>query len=149
MEDTNGDYIDNLRYIYIYISLTGSWSFLLKDFKDTKWPGKFTVRLFKRSYLFTLNRGQGRKKDGEKHQCVVASCMLPTGTRPTTQACALTGNSTAVLWFSGQHSVHWATPTRAINLIFKRGNTSPYKWRGKEYFFFVFLSPIVLILFFY
>ena len=36
-------------------------------------------------YLFS-ERGEEREKDGEKHQCVVASYA------PTTQACALTGN---------------------------------------------------------
>ena len=35
--------------------------------------------------------GKGRRKRG-KHQCVVASCVPPTGTPPTTQACALSGN---------------------------------------------------------
>ena len=29
-------------------------------------------------YLF-LDKGEGREKEGEKHQCVVASCMPPTG----------------------------------------------------------------------
>ena len=40
-------------------------------------------------YLF-LVRGEGR--EGEKHQCVVASHTPPTGTWPGIQACALTGN---------------------------------------------------------
>ena len=29
-------------------------------------------------YLF-LERGEGRENEGEKHQCVVASCAPPTG----------------------------------------------------------------------
>ena len=33
-------------------------------------------------------------REGEKHQCVVASHAPPTGTWPATQACALTGNPT-------------------------------------------------------
>ena len=40
-------------------------------------------------YLF-LDRGREREREGEKHQCVV-TCP-PLGTRPATQACALTGN---------------------------------------------------------
>ena len=36
-----------------------------------------------------------REREGEKHQCVVASCAPPPGTWPVTQACALTGNRTA------------------------------------------------------
>ncbi|KAF6081718.1 hypothetical protein HJG60_008738 [Phyllostomus discolor] len=46
---------------------------------------------FLRFYLF-LERGEGRAKEGEKHQYVVASHTPPTGTWPATQACALTGN---------------------------------------------------------
>ena len=32
--------------------------------------------------------------EGEKHQCVVASHVLPAGNWPATQACAQTGNRT-------------------------------------------------------
>ena len=42
-------------------------------------------------YLF-IKRGEGREKEGEKHPCVIASHTAPTGTWPTTQACALTGS---------------------------------------------------------
>ena len=31
------------------------------------------------TYLFILDSGEGREKEREKHQYVVASCMLPTG----------------------------------------------------------------------
>ena len=52
------------------------------------------IYIFLRFYLF-LERGQGR--EGEKHQCVVASHVPPTGdlTWPATQANALTGNRTS------------------------------------------------------
>ena len=40
-----------------------------------------------------LERGGGREKWG-KHQCVVASCVPPTGDLAATQTCALTGNRT-------------------------------------------------------
>ena len=47
---------------------------------------------FLRFYLFFRERGREKEREGEKYQCVVASCMpLPLGTRPPTQACALTG----------------------------------------------------------
>ena len=42
-------------------------------------------------YLF-LERGREGEREGEKHQCVVASHTPPTG--PTTQTCVLTGNRT-------------------------------------------------------
>ena len=40
-------------------------------------------------YLFIEKR---REKEGEKHQCVVASCAPLLVTWPVTQTCALTGN---------------------------------------------------------
>ena len=50
-------------------------------------------------YLFIFReRGRKGEREGEKHQCVVASCApwCPAlGTWPTTQACALTGNQTS------------------------------------------------------
>ena len=48
--------------------------------------------LKKTIYLF-LESGEGEgEREGEKHQCVVASCTPPTGGWPTTQAGALAGN---------------------------------------------------------
>ena len=44
------------------------------------------------------------------------ACALP-GIWPPTQVCALTGNRTNDLWFAGQYSIHWATPTRAPPLF--------------------------------
>ena len=43
-----------------------------------------------------LERGEGKEREGEKHQCVVASHAPPTGglTWLATQVCALTGNQT-------------------------------------------------------
>ena len=43
-------------------------------------------------FIYFLNRG--REKNGEKHQCVLASWATPTRTWLATQACALTGNRT-------------------------------------------------------
>ena len=39
-------------------------------------------------YLFS-ERGREGEREGEKHQCVVASHMPPTGAWPVTPACAL------------------------------------------------------------
>ena len=85
------------------------------DFKpQTMYKNKYIGLFFKRFYLFILDRREGREKEEEKYQCVVASRAPPTGdlTWPTTQACALTGNQTSTFWFTGQHSVHLATPAR-------------------------------------
>ena len=47
--------------------------------------------------IYFRHRGRGGEREGEKHQCVVASHVLRTGdlTWPTTQASALTGNGTS------------------------------------------------------
>ena len=44
--------------------------------------------------LFIYFQTEEKGREGEKHQCVVASHAPPTGdlTWPATQACALTGN---------------------------------------------------------
>ena len=63
--------------------------------------------------------GKGREREGEKHQCVVASHDPPLlGTLPATQACALTGNQTGdpLVWQAGAQS------------------TEPHQ-PGKHYFF--------------
>ena len=58
-----------------------------------------------RFYLFiSRERGWEGEGEGEKHQ-LAASCTPPTpGTRPTAQACALTGNGTS------DHLVHRPAP---------------------------------------
>ena len=48
---------------------------------------------FFRFYLFR-ERGREGEREGQKHQCVVASHVPPTGDLAKTQACALTGNQT-------------------------------------------------------
>ena len=45
-------------------------------------------------YLF-LERGREGEREGEKHQCVVASCVPPTGDLARNPACALTGDWTS------------------------------------------------------
>ena len=48
---------------------------------------------FKKFYLFIFRE---RRREGERHQCVVAFRMCPPpGTWPPTQACALTRNRTS------------------------------------------------------
>ena len=45
--------------------------------------------------MLFLERGEGKEKEGEKHQCVVASHAPPNGNLARAiQACALTWNQT-------------------------------------------------------
>ena len=47
-----------------------------------------------------------KEKEGDKHQCVVATHGPPTWDQfAATQACALTGNRTGTLWSVGWDSV--------------------------------------------
>ena len=46
-------------------------------------------------FIHFRQRGRETEREGEKHQCVVASQVPPTRDLPTTQACALTGNPTS------------------------------------------------------
>ena len=56
------------------------------------------IFLFLKNYLFIFReKGREGEREGEEHQCVVASPTPPPGglTWPTTQKCALTGNRTS------------------------------------------------------
>ena len=63
--------------------------------KETEhlWLNTFLKILF---IYFWRGEREG-EREGEKHQCVLASYMLPTGYLAATQACALTGNRTGDL----------------------------------------------------
>ena len=69
-------------------------------------------------HLFLVRR-EGREKEEEKHRCEretsigclsYASCV---GTKPATQACALTQNQTGDFLFCGRRLAHWATRVRS------------------------------------
>ena len=69
--------------------------------------------VFLRFYLFR-QRGRERGREGEKHQCVVASHTPPTGDLACNPGmCLRLGIEPATLWFTGRCSIHWATPARA------------------------------------
>ena len=54
------------------------------------------LQFLKRFYVFIFRqREREGERDGEKHQCVVASHATLLGTWPSTQACALTRNRTS------------------------------------------------------
>ena len=61
----------------------------------------------KRFYLFIFReRGREGDREEEKHQCVVASHMTPTGDWPAIQACSLTGNQTSYPLVCSPCSIH-------------------------------------------
>ena len=54
----------------------------------------FFFFLFKIDFCLFLDRRREGEREGEKRQCVGASCTALLGTWPTTQACSMTGNRT-------------------------------------------------------
>ena len=59
------------------------------------------------------------EREGEKRQCVLASCVPPTGNLACDPGrCPRLGIELETLWVAGQHSIHWATPARNIYLVF-------------------------------
>ena len=78
--------------------------------------------LFKKDFIYLfLKRGEGKEKERERSINVWLPLTHPMlGTWFTTQACALTGNQPATLWFTGWHSIHWAAPARALFFLIKR-----------------------------
>ena len=63
----------------------------------------FTLVISKILFIYILERG----RKGEKHQCVVASHMLPTGDLARNpDMCSRLAIKPATLWFAGQHSIH-------------------------------------------
>ena len=92
-------------------SLESIW-FLLLEHKH------FFLNIF---YLFIFReRGREGESEGRKHQCVVASHEPLTGDlahNPGTYP--RLGIELVTLWFSGWHSIHWATLARVnISLYF-------------------------------
>ena len=60
---------------------------------------------FQRFNFFFRERERVGKREGEKHQCVVASHAPPTGDLARKPGPRL-GIKLVTLWFSGQHSIH-------------------------------------------
>ena len=78
-------------------------------------------------YLF-LDRGEGKEKEGEKRQCVVASHTPPLGIWPATHIRALTGNRTSDPFFAGWHSLNPLSHTSqgSPNYLIIEGNKEKF-----------------------
>ena len=100
-------------------------------------------------YLF-LERGREgeREREGEKHPCVVASCVSPTGDMASNPGmCPSLGIKPVTLWFAGQHSIHWATPTRAAVMLNKLLHVRSLKNKKIKHFILpsLILSSVVFL----
>ena len=65
--------------------------------------------------------GKGGRK-GEKYRCVVASWAPPTGDLFCNPGMYPDWELNQQLGFTGQRSIHWATPARAVSQLSKRIN---------------------------
>ena len=96
--------------------------YLLRNIICKKKHSSQHYQQFKNGYNFLkilfIFRERGREEERErgKHQCVVASHTCPhwgPGLQP--RPVPWLGIKPPTLWFTGRHSIHWATPARAKN----------------------------------
>ena len=71
-------------------------------------------------FIYFLERGREGEREGKKHQCVVVSQVPPTGDLACNPGmCPRRGIVPVTLWFTGWHSIHSATPARAISVLLR------------------------------
>ena len=73
----------------------------------------FIFFFFLRFYLFIFRRGREGEREGEKHQYVLPVTNPSPGPGPQPRHVPQLGIKPATPWFTGQRSIHWATPARA------------------------------------
>ena len=109
-------------------------SLKMEHITSTLW--RIWILFLKILFIYFQREGKG-EREGEKHQCVVASLMPPTEDQAWNPGmCPDWGIKPVTLWFAGQSSVHWATPAKvclwilhsysfapcALPVIFPRGS---------------------------
>ena len=100
---------------------------------------------FLRFYLFTFRkRGRKGEREGEQHRCInwLPLSHAPNwGPGPQPRHMPWLGIELATFQFAGQHSIHWATPARAIShFIYKL-------WVGTDLLNMITKSEIIKIYF--
>ena len=85
------------------------------------WGSYMNFLFFKDFIYLFLDRGEGREKERERNINVWLPLTRPVlGTRPATQACALTANWAGDPLILRRALNHWATPARAAFCVFDR-----------------------------
>ena len=92
-------------------------------------------------FIYVLEKWGGREREGEKHQCARYTNQLPLthpnwgpGLQP--RHMPWLGIYPANLWFTGWHSIHWATSARTkvgmlISLkVLDEGCTPAHQWQS-------------------
>ena len=68
-------------------------------------------------YVFIFRqKGREGEREGEKHQCAVVLHAHYWGPGLQHRHVPWLGIKPVILWFTGRHSIHWATPARAYFL---------------------------------
>ena len=69
---------------------------------------------FLRFYSFVCRERKGGRKRGRETSMCGCTSMPPTGDLASNPGmCTRLGIEPAIFWFTGRHSIHWATPARA------------------------------------
>ena len=101
----------------IYLPIPYLTSVLKKRFFSFFLPSLFIFR----------ERGKEGERKGGKHQCVLAFQEPPTGDPAHNPGMCPDWESHPWHWFTGRHSIHWATSARA-NLFLKIPYTKTVKF---------------------
>ena len=83
-------------------------------------------KLFLKDFMYLFSeRGEGREKERERNNQVWLPLKCPHwGPDQQLRHVPWLGIKPATLWFTGQHSIHWATTARAINKHFLKACSS-------------------------
>ena len=77
------------------------------------------VFFFKKDFIsLFLDRGEEKKKERETTRCGCLSHAPYWGPGPQPRHVPWLGIEQATLWFAGQHSIHWATPSREYFFLY-------------------------------
>ena len=77
-----------------------------------------SIKILRRFYLFNFRQ---RGREGERHQCVVASHAPPTGDPgPQPTYVSWLGIELVTLLFTGQHSTYWAISASTVQWTVKK-----------------------------
>ena len=120
---TDGMWEGNI-YMYTYLGqvyVVKGTDFVSRE--TSGWKSRFSIHC-NNFYLFIFReRGREGEREGEKHWCVrdtSIGCLsnAPSwGPGPQPRHVSSLGIKTVPFWFTGQHSIHWATPARALVTI--------------------------------
>ena len=106
--------------------------------RNLTWVQYFTESLFKKYFIYLfLEREEGRKTGREISLCGCLSHAPYWRPGQQPRHVPWLGIKPATLWFTGQHSIHWATPARALFFVLieiyltynLHWSTKPYRWK--------------------